>query len=131
MLHAPFSSFQFKVERAVSQLKLIIKGDIVSAKQLESNTPTKSKSSDESCESVVTTDSSEECEDSDVEDQRWTSLQFAEVTAVLKNFMRLSSKSCSRCKGINPKLEKPMFGWVRMVCSLLIVPPKQILLWYA
>lgn len=121
MFHAPFSFFfffQFKVERAVSQLKLIIKGDIVSAKQLESNTPTKSDSSDVSCESGVTTDSSEGCEDSDMEDQRWTSLQFAEVTAVMKNFMRLSSKSCNRCKAVNPQLEKPMFGWVRMVCPL-------------
>lgn len=125
MLHAPFSFFffffQFKVERCVSQLRFIIKGDIVSAKQLESksgSTPTKSECSDVSCESGVTIDSSEECEDSDMENQRWTSLQFAEVTAVIKNFLRLTSKVCNKCGAKNPALEKPMFGWVRMVCPL-------------
>ncbi|XP_010427648.1 PREDICTED: DNA-directed RNA polymerase I subunit 1-like [Camelina sativa] len=106
-----------EVEKCVSQLKLIMKGDVVSAKQVEvkdDSTSTKSENSDVSCDSGLTNDSSQECEDSDMEDQRWTSLQFAEVTAVMKDFMKLSSKVCNKCKAKNPKLEKPMFGWVRM-----------------
>lgn len=122
MLHVPFSFlFQFKVQRFVSQLKLIIKGDVVSAKLLESKsgrTPSKSEDSDISCESDVAIDSSEECEDSDMGKQRWTSLQFAEVTACMNKFLRLKSKKCDRCGVINTKLEKPMFGWIRLVCLL-------------
>ncbi|XP_010516387.1 PREDICTED: DNA-directed RNA polymerase I subunit 1-like [Camelina sativa] len=109
------------VKKCVSQLKLIMKGDVVSAKQVEvksDSTSTESENSDVSCDSGLTNDSSQECEDSDMEDQRWTSLQFAEVTAVMKNFMKLSSKECDKCKAKNPKLEKPMFGWIRMVCPL-------------
>uniref|UniRef100_A0A1J3HYB5 DNA-directed RNA polymerase subunit n=1 Tax=Noccaea caerulescens TaxID=107243 RepID=A0A1J3HYB5_NOCCA len=86
------------VEKCVSQLKLIIKGDIVSAKQLDTED----------------NDSSAECEDLDMGKERWTSLQFAEVTRVMNKFFRLKSKCCDKCHGKPPKLEKPMFGWVRM-----------------
>lgn len=79
-----------------------MKGDIVAAKQLDSGA----------------IDSSDECEDSDMGKQRWTSLQFAEVTDVMNKFLRLKSKACENCNAKPPKLEKPMFGWVRMVCPL-------------
>ncbi|KFK35011.1 hypothetical protein AALP_AA5G222600 [Arabis alpina] len=87
------------VVKCVSQLKLIMKGDIVAAKQLDSGKAEMS---------------SDECEDSDMGKQRWTSLQFAEVTDVMNKFLRLTSKVCDNCKAKPPKLEKPMFAWVRM-----------------
>ncbi|CAF2048280.1 DNA-directed RNA polymerase I subunit 1 [Brassica napus] len=87
------------VARCVSQLKLIMKGDVIAAKQL----------------SLKPTDSSpEECEDSDMGKQRWTSLQFAEATDVINQFLRLKSRKCESCKAKPPKLEKPIFGWVRL-----------------
>ncbi|CAH2063804.1 unnamed protein product [Thlaspi arvense] len=94
-----FMAKKTEVERCVSQLKLIIKGDIVAAKQLGSED----------------NDLSEECEGSDMGKQRWTSLQFAEVTDVMNKFMRLKSKKCESCGAKHFKLEKPIFGWVRTV----------------
>ncbi|KAL0652853.1 hypothetical protein Bca4012_095544 [Brassica carinata] len=85
--------------KCVSQLKLIMKGDVIAAKQL----------------SLKPTDSSPgECEDSDMGKQRWTSLQFAEATDVINQFLRLKSRKCESCKAKPPKLEKPIFGWVRL-----------------
>ncbi|KAL1194549.1 DNA-directed RNA polymerase I subunit 1 [Cardamine amara subsp. amara] len=112
-----FMADKREVQKCVAQLKLIIKGDVVSAKLLESKpgkTKSQSEHSDISCESDEDIDSSEECEDSDMGNQRWTSLQFAEVTSVMKLFLRLQSKKCERCKAKNAKLEKPMFGWIRL-----------------
>ncbi|CAH8362128.1 unnamed protein product [Eruca vesicaria subsp. sativa] len=86
------------VARCVSQLKLILKGDIVAAKQL----------------ALKPDEAPEECEDSDMGKQRWTSLQFAEATEVINQFIRLKSKKCESCKGKATKLEKPMFGWIRL-----------------
>ncbi|XP_024012805.1 DNA-directed RNA polymerase I subunit 1 [Eutrema salsugineum] len=97
------------VERCVSQLKLIMKGNLVAAKQLDS----RATDSSEECEDSEM--EKERCEDSDMGKQRWTSLQFAEVTDLMNTFLRLKSKSCGSCKAKPPKLEKPMFGWVRIV----------------
>ncbi|KAL0805670.1 hypothetical protein Bca101_098161 [Brassica carinata] len=70
-----------EVDGCVSQLKVIIKGDIVAAKQFGSEA----------------TESSEECEDSDIRKQRWTSFQFAEVTDLLKKTLGLKSWKCEYC----------------------------------
>ncbi|WZZ66492.1 hypothetical protein YC2023_077862 [Brassica napus] len=86
-----------EVDGCVSQLKVIIKGDIVAAKQFGSEA----------------TESSEECEDSDIRKQRWTSFQFAEVTDLLKKTLGLKSWKCEYCGVKAVKLEKPIFGWVR------------------
>ncbi|KAH0918882.1 hypothetical protein HID58_026542 [Brassica napus] len=85
------------VDGCVSQLKVIIKGDIVAAKKFGSEA----------------TESSEECEDSDIRKQRWTSFQFAEVTDLLKKTLGLKSWKCGYCGKKAVQLEKPMFGWVR------------------
>lgn len=110
----------FKVNSCVSKLKLIIKGDIVAAKQFcsqDSESSEESKDSEE-CEDA---EECEEAEDSDMGKQKWTSLQFAEVTGHLNRFLRLKSRECENC-GAKPsklgQLEKPMFGWVRKVCLL-------------
>ncbi|CAH8386687.1 unnamed protein product [Eruca vesicaria subsp. sativa] len=91
------------VDGCVSQLKLLIKGDIVAGKQLGTDQDT---------------ESSEECEDSDMRRQRWTSLQFAEFTRLMNKNLRLKSWKCKYCGAEAYKLEKPMFGWVRKVCPL-------------
>ncbi|KAG2258321.1 hypothetical protein Bca52824_077615 [Brassica carinata] len=88
------------VARCVSQLKLIMKGDVIAAKQLALK-PTD-------------TDPSEECEDSDMGKQRWTSLQFSEANDLINQFLRLKSRKCESCKAKPPRLEKPIFGWVRL-----------------
>lgn len=112
LIHVTFSFlFRFKVDICVSQLKLIIKGDLVAAKQFGSQYT-------ESSEECEDSDTSEECEDSDMGKQRWTSLQFAEVTDLLNKFLRLKSEMCEHCGANRCKLEKPMFGWVRKVCPL-------------
>lgn len=103
LIHVTFSLLLlFKVDGCVSQLKVIIKGDIVAAKKFGSEA----------------TESSEECEDSDIRKQRWTSFQFAEVTDLLKKTLGLKSWKCGYCGKKAVILEKPMFGWVRKVRPL-------------
>ncbi|KAJ0246730.1 DNA-directed RNA polymerase I subunit 1 [Hirschfeldia incana] len=92
------------VARCVAQLKLIMKGDVIAAKQLSLKPTDPSEEREDS----------EECEDSDMGKQRWTSLQFSEASEVLNQFLRLKSRKCESCKAKPPKLEKPIFGWVRL-----------------
>ncbi|XP_010546965.1 PREDICTED: DNA-directed RNA polymerase I subunit 1 [Tarenaya hassleriana] len=113
-----------EVERVVSQLNLIIKGDVVEARLLNSDSKfarwsdsesgresTHSEHSDMSYEFGLDIDSSEKCRDPGTPKQRWTSLQFSEATAVLNAFLKLKTEKCKRCKAKNPKVRKPTFGW--------------------
>ncbi|CAN8279787.1 unnamed protein product [Cochlearia groenlandica] len=101
-----FMAKKADVQSCVAQLKLVIKGDIVASKKLGSDENQSSEEDDQS---------SEKCEDSDTGEEIWTSLQFREITDVLNTFLRLKSKKCDFCNAYPPKLEKPMFGWIRAV----------------
>ncbi|CAK7342498.1 unnamed protein product [Dovyalis caffra] len=104
-----------QVEKFVSQLELIIKGDVVGAKRLDSLSPSEASLSDDSdgsSESCSTIHSGAQCPNNEQSKPiEWTSLQLSEAMSVLNNFLKLESKKCKNCSTSNPKIRKPTFGW--------------------
>ena len=115
-----FFCTQLKVHKYVSQLKLIRKGDVVGAKNLdlfslsESLYPEDSDGSQVSCSSTINSIARDNCSEY-VKQQEWTSLQCIEAMSVLDNFLKLKPKDCKNCKAKNPQVTKPTFGWFHMV----------------
>eukprot|EP00257_Ricinus_communis_P020216 XP_015579396.1 DNA-directed RNA polymerase I subunit 1 [Ricinus communis] len=115
-----FLCFHFRmqrgqVEKCIKQLELIVKGDIVGAKRLESVSPSEAlypEESDLSHESCPTIHSGVQCNDGEhTRQQGWTSLQFTEAMSVLNNFLKPKFKKCKNCESSNPNITKPTFGW--------------------
>ncbi|XWS59174.1 hypothetical protein CRYUN_Cryun08bG0099300 [Craigia yunnanensis] len=101
-----------EVERCVSQLKLIGKGDLVGAKRLDldsrgaSSYPEYSEGSQELDAMVHDSEA--------VNPKEWTSLQLTEAVSVLNSFLKLKYKKCKNCDAKNPAITKPTFGWFHM-----------------
>lgn len=112
-------NYTLKVEKCVSKLEHIIKGDIVTAKGLDSVSLSESadpEDSDGSHKSSSTVHSSGRYAHSKhVKRQEWTSLQAAEAKAILRDFLRIKTVKCRKCKAKNPSISKPVFGWLEMV----------------
>ncbi|XP_073265910.1 DNA-directed RNA polymerase I subunit 1 isoform X2 [Populus alba] len=104
-----------QVEKFVSQLELIIKGDVVGAKRLDSFSPIEAslpEDSDGSSESCSTIHSGARHPNNEQSKQsEWTSLQLSEAMSILNNFLKLESKKCKNCSTSNPNIRKPTFGW--------------------
>ncbi|XVE96012.1 hypothetical protein REPUB_Repub02eG0185000 [Reevesia pubescens] len=104
-----FRAEKTEVERCVSQLKLIGKGDIVGAKRLDSDSrdaslyPENSEGSQELGSIVHDSEA--------VNPKEWTSLQLMEAMSVINNFLKLKYKKCKNCDAKNPAITKPTFGW--------------------
>lgn len=115
-----FSPPLFKVQKYVSQLELIRKGDVVGAKNLDSISPSESlyhedsDGSHVSCSSSANSSAHNNCSEH-LKQQPWTSLQCTEALSVLDDFLKLRYKSCHNCKAKNPQVTKPTFGWFHMV----------------
>ncbi|KAL6272994.1 hypothetical protein ACE6H2_023686 [Prunus campanulata] len=92
------------VEKHVSRLKLIMKGDVLGAKRLESDSPSEYSDCNGSGNHI----------DNDSKQQGWTSLQFTEIMSVLDKALPTHGKECKNCKAKNPKISKPTFGWFQM-----------------
>lgn len=45
------------------------------------------------------------------------SFQFTEAVSVLNKFLKLNFNECEKCGAKNPKIRKPTFGWLQMVCA--------------
>ena len=100
----------FKVETRTSQLELIMKGDIIRAKKLDSI---------EQAESMYPGDDDEsQCCSSEQLGENWTSLQFSEAMSILRKFLIRKYSKCQNCGAINPRISKPTFGWFHVVNSL-------------
>ncbi|XP_037491258.1 DNA-directed RNA polymerase I subunit 1, partial [Jatropha curcas] len=115
-----FYCFHFRIHRGqvdkcVKQLELIVKGDIVGAKRLDSVLPSETlypEESDGSHESCSTVHSGAQCHNGEhMKQKEWTSLQFSEATSVLNTFLMPKFKKCKNCGAVNPNITKPMFGW--------------------
>ncbi|XP_031251717.1 DNA-directed RNA polymerase I subunit 1 [Pistacia vera] len=111
-----FTAGRSEVEKCVSQLELIIKGDIVAAKRLdsvdESSNPEDSDGSHKSCSTVHSGARYDNV--NHLKQQEWTSLQSSEAKSVLQNFLKIKPKKCRNCKAKNPSISKPTFGWIHM-----------------
>lgn len=106
----------FKVERCISQLKLIGKGDIVGAKRLDSDSKD-SSSHPENSEGRQKLGSKLH-ESEAVNPKEWTSLQLTEAMLVLNKFLKVKYKKCKNCDAKNPAITKPTFGWFHTVYIL-------------
>ncbi|XP_061372755.1 DNA-directed RNA polymerase I subunit 1 [Gastrolobium bilobum] len=101
-----FQASRHEVDKRTSQLELIMKGDIVGAKNLDSI------SLDESIHLNVGDESP--CCSAEQLGENWTSLQFSEAMSVLRKFLARKYRKCQNCQVINPRISKPTFGWFRM-----------------
>ncbi|XP_022640325.1 DNA-directed RNA polymerase I subunit 1 isoform X3 [Vigna radiata var. radiata] len=86
-----------------TQLELIMKGDIIRAKSLDST----------NLDEFTHSGDGDENHGCSVEQQgeNWTSVQFSETMSVLKKFLKRQYKKCQNCGVVNPKISKPTFGW--------------------
>ncbi|KAM5558921.1 DNA-directed RNA polymerase I subunit 1 [Rosa sericea] len=95
------------VEKCVSQLELVMKGDVVAAKRLDSDSP------DEYSYLGDDGEGNDIERDRHSKPERWTSLQFTEAMSILDRSLETKQK-CKNCKFKNPKITKPTFGWFQM-----------------
>ncbi|MED6108851.1 hypothetical protein PIB30_028051 [Stylosanthes scabra] len=101
-----FRDSKEQVEKCSSQLELIMKGEIIRAKKLDSF------NKDGSYPSHDDDDESQSCS-SEQQGESWTSLQFEEAISIIQNFLRKSTKKCRRCSAKNPRISQPTYGWFR------------------
>jgi DNA-directed RNA polymerase I subunit RPA1 len=85
-----------------------VKGDLVGAKMMESDTACETSYPDDN-------DGSQYDDVEHLRQQGWTSLQFTEAMSVLKKFLKPRSVSCKNCQAKNPAISKPTFGWLHLV----------------
>lgn len=85
-----------------------MKGDVVAAKRLDSDSPNEYSYLEEDEEGKGTE------RDGHSKPERWTSLQFTEAMSILDRSLETQRK-CKNCNGKNPKITKPTFGWFQMV----------------
>ncbi|KAK5842828.1 DNA-directed RNA polymerase I subunit 1 [Gossypium arboreum] len=104
-----FRAERTEVERCISQLKLIGKGDIVGAKRLDTDSKDSSShpENSEGCQKL----GSRLHESEAVNPKEWTSLQLTEAMSVLNKFLKVKYKRCKNCDAKNPAITKPTFGW--------------------
>ncbi|TKY53314.1 DNA-directed RNA polymerase I subunit rpa1 [Spatholobus suberectus] len=101
-----FQASRQEVDMRTSQLELIMKGDIIGAKSLDSINPD---------ESIHPGDETQCCSaDAEQLGENWTSLQFSETMSVLRKFLSRKYRKCQNCGVINPRISKPTFGWFHM-----------------
>uniref|UniRef100_A0A2P2KYW8 DNA-directed RNA polymerase subunit n=1 Tax=Rhizophora mucronata TaxID=61149 RepID=A0A2P2KYW8_RHIMU len=116
-----FRAARSQVERCVAQLELIVKGDIVGAKMLDSMLgdeilyPAESDGSQESGSTIHSgVQNHDNLHDSAVQ-LGWTSLQFTEAISVLYKFLKPKLRKCKNCNASNPIISKPTFGWFQKI----------------
>ncbi|KAF6158800.1 hypothetical protein GIB67_040314 [Kingdonia uniflora] len=93
---------KLQVQRCVSKLELIIKGDVAGALDL------------------VPSEKGHEVHDKCVRDNSkhiWTSLQLSEAVFVLHEFMKVKKSKCEKCGYKCPTLTCPTFGWIKKKMS--------------
>ncbi|KAK7285628.1 hypothetical protein RJT34_20405 [Clitoria ternatea] len=101
-----FQAPRKEVETRKSQLELILKGDIVRAKSLNSTNPDESIHVGDGVES--------QCCNAEKLGESWTSLHFSEAMSVLRQFLARKYKKCQNCGAGVPRISKPTFGWFHM-----------------
>ncbi|ONL97766.1 DNA-directed RNA polymerase I subunit 1 isoform X1 [Zea mays] len=98
-----------QVDRYVNELELLVKGDIVCAKNLEDSVEEAYLSKeDENMNKTTSGDNS-----SSVKDKKtWTSIQLKEVLSIFSKIMKKRQKKCAKCDMKSPTISSPIFGWL-------------------
>ncbi|CAD6271366.1 unnamed protein product [Miscanthus lutarioriparius] len=98
-----------QVDRYVNELELLVKGDIVRAKNLEDSV--KEAYLSEEDEGITKTASGDKS--SPVKDKKtWTSIQLKEVLSIFSKIMKKRQKKCAKCDMKSPTISSPIFGWL-------------------
>lgn len=115
-----FRASRAEVEKCVSELELIAKGDVVGAKMIDALSPDNSTDREESEGSHMSCT----MDDLTMQDHReynkrpsWDNFQFTEAMAVIDRILKTKTEKCSNCKAKNPKIRKPSFGRFHMDIS--------------
>ncbi|KAK7252592.1 hypothetical protein RIF29_36649 [Crotalaria pallida] len=98
-----FKASRIEVDTCASQLELIMKGDVIRAKNLGSINPDESMHQDDGGGS--------QCCSAERSGEEWTSLQFSEARSVLRKFLMKNQQKCKNCEYKNPRITAPTFGW--------------------
>ncbi|CAI9105275.1 OLC1v1004165C3 [Oldenlandia corymbosa var. corymbosa] len=114
-----FFCFRFRadreeVDRCVSRLKLISKGDVIGSRNLDSTDSPNLDASEDNEGSHVShgnRNPGAEIHLKQMEQSSWDSFQFTEAMSVLNKFLKPRTAKCPNCKAKNPKITKPTFGW--------------------
>jgi len=102
----------------VNELELLVKGDIVRAKNLEDSV--KEAYLSEEDEGITKTASGDKS--SPVKDKKtWTSIQLKEVLSIFSKIMKKRQKKCAKCDMKSPTISSPIFGWLVKVYMILAV----------
>ncbi|KMZ66116.1 DNA-directed RNA polymerase [Zostera marina] len=103
-----------KVHAYIAQLKLILKGDIVSARRMSDNVT--------GTDVVIDPDDEYNDEDEDAnynqvnfEQHTWTSAQHREARSILIKFKAERIKKCQNCLRDNPKISSPELGTINIL----------------
>ncbi|CAI9100049.1 OLC1v1036969C1 [Oldenlandia corymbosa var. corymbosa] len=115
-----FFCFRFRadrgeVDRCVSRLKLIAKGDVIGSRNLDSTDSPNLDAPEDSEGSHVShgnRNPGAEIHLEPMEQSSWDSFQFTEAMSVLNKFLKPRTAKCPNCKAKNPKITKPTFGWL-------------------
>jgi DNA-directed RNA polymerase I subunit RPA1 len=102
----------------VNELELLVKGDIVGAKNLEDSV--KEAYLSEEDENITETTSGDKS--SSVKDNKtWTSVQLKEVLSIFSKIMKKRQTKCAKCDMKSPTISSPIFGWLVKVYLILAV----------
>ncbi|KAK7392857.1 hypothetical protein VNO78_21307 [Psophocarpus tetragonolobus] len=101
-----FQASRHEVDTRTSQLELIMKGDIIKARSLDSINQDESIHHGDDDES--------QCCSAEQQGENWTSLQFSEAMSVIRKFLKRKYRKCQNCGTLNPRISKPTFGWFHM-----------------
>ncbi|TVU08159.1 hypothetical protein EJB05_41549 [Eragrostis curvula] len=98
-----------QVDRYVTELELVIKGDVAHAKNLDGSDKkaNHSKEGNSSTEAISGDNSSPE-KDKKV----WTSIQLKEALSIFSKLMKKRQKKCAKCDMKSPTISSPIFGWL-------------------
>lgn len=115
-----FRASRAEIEKCVSELELIAKGDVVGAKMMDAVSPDNSTDREESEGSHMSCT----MDDLNMQDHceynkrpSWDNFQFTEAMAVIDRILKTKTEKCSNCKAKNPKISKPSFGRFHMDIS--------------
>ncbi|CAN4109255.1 unnamed protein product [Withania somnifera] len=108
-----FRASRAEVEKCVSELELIAKGDVIGAKTVDALSPDNATDREESEGSHMSCT----MDDLNMQDHSefnkrpsWDNFQFTEAMAVINRIFKTKSEKCSNCEAKNPKINKPSFG---------------------
>ncbi|XP_059318209.1 DNA-directed RNA polymerase I subunit 1-like [Lycium ferocissimum] len=107
-----------EVEKCVSELESILKGDVIGAKNVISSDNSTDQEESEGSHMSYTIDDLNLQDRSEYNKRScWDNFQFTEAMAVIDGILKTKSKKCSNCKAKNPKITKPSFGRFHMDTS--------------